>query len=162
MRLGAILAGGASSRFGADKALATIGGISLIDHARAALAPHVDRIVVVGRDIPDRPAPGLGPLGGLCAALHHAGSGDVLTVPCDVPFPPPALFAALERAPSICADHPVFGLWPAVLARSLDEWLVSEQSRSIRAFAEVVGARFVTISEPIRDIDTPVDLVALS
>jgi molybdopterin-guanine dinucleotide biosynthesis protein A len=162
MRLGAILAGGAASRFGADKALAEIGGVTLIDHARAALAPHVDRIIVVGRDIPDRPAPGLGPLGGLCAALHHATGGEVLTVPCDVPFPPAMLFAALQGAPVICGDHPVFGLWPAALAPALDAWLAADHNRSIRAFAEAVGARSVTIAEPIRDVDTPADLAALS
>lgn len=162
MRLGAILAGGAASRFGADKALAEIGGVALIEHARAALAPHVDRIIVVGRDIPDRPAPGLGPLGGLCAALHHATDGEVLTVPCDVPFPPATLFAALQGPPVICGDHPVFGLWPATLAPILDEWLATGHNRSIRAFAEAVGARSVAIAEPIRDIDTPGDLSALS
>ena len=162
MRLGAILAGGAARRFGTDKALTEIGGIALIEHARAALTPHVDRILVVGRDIPDRPRPELGPLGGLCAALHHAESGEVLTVPCDVPFPPSALFAVLDGPPVVCADHPVFGLWPVALAPVLDDWLAADQNRSIRAFAESVGARFVTISEPIRDVDTPADLAALS
>lgn len=162
MRLGAILAGGAARRFGTDKAFALIGGVALIDYARAALTPHVDRIVVVGRDIVDRPAPGLGPLGGLCAALHHARDGEVLTVPCDVPFPPPTLFAALQDAPVICGDHPVFGLWPAVLVPVLDEWLAAGRDRSIRAFAEAVGARSIAIAEPIRDIDTPADLRALS
>jgi len=162
MRLGAILAGGEARRFGSDKAAALIDGVSLIEHARAALAPHVDRIVVVGRDIPDRPAPGLGPLGGLCAALHQAADGKVLTVPCDVPFPPAALFAALQGAPVICGDHPVFGLWPGALAATLDDWLAAGRNRSIRAFAEAVGARSVVIAEPIRDIDTPADLAALS
>lgn len=162
MRLGAILAGGEARRFGADKAVALIDGVALLDHARSALAPHVDAVIVVGRDIADRPAPGLGPLGGLCAALHHARRGEVLTVPCDVPFPPTALFAALQDAPVICGDHPVFGLWPTTLAPALDDWLAAGRNRSIRAFAESVGARSITIAEPIRDIDTPADLRALS
>jgi molybdopterin-guanine dinucleotide biosynthesis protein A len=164
-RLGAILAGGEARRFGADKAAALIGGVALIDHARAALARHVDRVIVVGRDIADRPAPGLGPLGGLCAALHYATETDhedVLTVPCDVPFPPAALFAALTGAPVICADHPVFGLWPCALSPVLDEWLATGGNRAVRAFADAVGARRITIAEPIRDIDTPEDLAALS
>src|SRR3546814_3555756 len=38
--LGAVLAGGRSSRFGSDKALAMLGGRTLLDHAQAALRPH--------------------------------------------------------------------------------------------------------------------------
>ncbi|MCA1196424.1 NTP transferase domain-containing protein [Sphingomonas sp. R647] len=76
--LGALIAGGASRRFGSDKALATIGGVSLIDHPRGVLEAQVDDLVLCGRPsnrmrwISDRPAPGLGPLGGLNAALADA------------------------------------------------------------------------------------------
>jgi molybdopterin-guanine dinucleotide biosynthesis protein A len=164
-RLGAILAGGEARRFGTDKAAALIGGVTLIDHARVALSPHVDRVIIVGREIEDRPAVGLGPLGGLCAALHHALEmeyTEVLTVPCDVPFPPPALFSALTDAPVICADHPIFGLWPSTLSPVLDEWLAAGRSGAVRAFADSIGARRITIAEPIRDVDTPEDLAALS
>ena len=96
--LGAILAGGRSTRFGSDKALATLDGQALIDRVAEALAPQVDALIVVGRShpgmtcIPDRPAPDLGPLGGIAAALHHAethGFAQVLTVPCDAPSCPP-------------------------------------------------------------------------
>lgn len=78
--LGAILAGGAATRFGSDKGSgALIGGRALIDHVADALRPQVATLVVCGRHWPgleglaDRPASGLGPLGGLCAALAHAG-----------------------------------------------------------------------------------------
>src|SRR3546814_5673419 len=47
--LGAVLAGGRSSRFGSDKALAMLGGRTLLDHAQAALRPHCDALIVVGR-----------------------------------------------------------------------------------------------------------------
>ncbi len=78
--LGAILGGGRSSRFGSDKALATLDGRALIDRVAAALAPQVDALIVVGRDHPgltavaDRPAPDLGPLGGIAGALHYAAA----------------------------------------------------------------------------------------
>src|SRR3954464_15142116 len=80
--LGVVLAGGQARRFGRDKALATLAGMALLDHAANALRPVVEEIAVVGRDsstyvsIADWPATGLGPLGGLCGALRHARDRD--------------------------------------------------------------------------------------
>ena len=97
--LGAIIAGGASSRFGSDKALALLGGQPLIAHAQAALEPLVGAIVVCGRAwgglpmLADVPVAGLGPLGGIAAALGHAraqGFDHVLTIGCDMPGVPDA------------------------------------------------------------------------
>ena len=42
--LGAILAGGRSSRFGSDKAFALLNGKPLIDHVIAALAAQTDAV----------------------------------------------------------------------------------------------------------------------
>ena len=72
MILGAVLAGGKSSRFGSDKALAEIAGHTLIAQAVDALAGWCDHVVVVGRET--APAPTLPDwmmlaLGKLC--LHH-------------------------------------------------------------------------------------------
>ena len=64
--LGAIIAGGASTRFGSDKAAALMHGRALLDHVVADMKCHVDALVVVGRAWPellrveDKPAPGLG------------------------------------------------------------------------------------------------------
>jgi 2-C-methyl-D-erythritol 4-phosphate cytidylyltransferase len=44
-----IVAGGTSSRFGGDKLMAMIAGQPLIAHTIAAIAPHVDACVLVGR-----------------------------------------------------------------------------------------------------------------
>ncbi|MEY3659058.1 MAG: hypothetical protein RL425_1819, partial [Pseudomonadota bacterium] len=77
-RLGLILAGGQSTRFGSDKAAALYQGRPLIDHVADALRPHVDALAVAGRDWPDliriedAPEPGLGPLGGLLGGLIYA------------------------------------------------------------------------------------------
>ena len=88
--MGAVLAGGRSSRFGSDKAAALLEGRRLLDHAATNIAPFVERVVTVGGDegVPDLPAPGLGPLGGIAGALSFAereGFGSVLTIACDMP-----------------------------------------------------------------------------
>jgi molybdopterin-guanine dinucleotide biosynthesis protein A len=121
--LGAVIAGGAATRFGSDKALALLDGKPLIDHAADALRGHVDALVLCGRaregwtSLPDLPRPGLGPLGGIAAALAHAethGFASVLTIGCDMPHVPEELLAALAATlPSYCADAPILGHWPA-------------------------------------------------
>nr|WP_281421872.1 molybdenum cofactor guanylyltransferase [Stakelama flava] len=161
------MAGGAARRFGGDKALAMLDGVALIDHAARALGDHVNRVVVIGREhgalphAPDRPAPDLGPLGGITGALAYAmihGADSVLTVACDVPRPPESLFRVLARPPAFCDDHPVFGHWPVSLLPDLEVWLNRDGDRSVRGFARAVGALPVRIAEPIMDIDTREDL----
>lgn len=168
--LGAILAGGASSRFGSDKALAHFDGRMLLDHAAAQLRPYVDAIVVVGREWPgltpiaDRPRAGLGPLGGLSSALAYArdhGFDAVLTTSCDaIGFDADAA-NALVPGPSILDAQPVIGLWPATLASGLDAWLTADHTRSVYAFADHVGARRVHCARPPANINTPDDLARL-
>ena len=105
--LGVVLAGGQSRRFGSDKAMAIWQGKPLIEHVIDTLRPMVDDLVLVGRghrglmSIADRPAPGMGPLGGLDAALHHAADHDfrrVLSVGCDTPLIPAELLHRLREA----------------------------------------------------------------
>ncbi|WP_337303162.1 molybdenum cofactor guanylyltransferase [Sphingomonas sp. MMO-176] len=166
--LGAILAGGRASRFGSDKAAALVDGRALIDHVRDALTGRVDAIVLVGRDggIADRPLPGLGPLGGIAGALHHGaahGFSDVLTVPCDTPrLPADLLEALLRRSPAYCLDTPVIGIWPTALARDLEARLASgDRDRSVRGWAQAIGALPVLSRAPIANVNRPEDLLAL-
>ncbi len=172
--LGAILAGGQSQRFGSDKAVALLAGQSLIDRVAAALAPQVDDLVLAGREdvgdivaIPDRPSPGLGPLGGLNAALHHArarGYAAVMTVGCDMPVLPPDLAERLRAAgcPCFVAAVPIIGLWPAGLADRLDLFLASDPRRSMRGWAAKAGAAMLSLGEELPNINTPDDLALLA
>ena len=125
--LGAVLAGGQSSRFGSDKALAILHGRPLIDQAIAALACQCDAVVVVGRDsapvqaLPDWPAPGMGPLGGLAAALRHAaahGFAQVLACAVDSVGLTDTLAAELGPAPAYVASQRHEG-WVKLNARQL-------------------------------------------
>lgn len=169
--LGLVLAGGRSNRFGSDKAEAMLAGRRLLDHAIAALSPHCDEVAVAGRASPphlslaDRPRSGLGPLGGLAAALHHAvahGFGQVLSIPVDCAVLPPDIRTMLEPAPSYLASQPVIGLWPATAASRIDELLAGGGSRAMRAFTDMIGAREVTSDFAFPNINTRDDLAALS
>lgn len=167
--LGAVLAGGGSTRFGSDKALALMrDGRTLMDHAMAALSPHVAQLVICGRagGLPDRPRPNMGPLGGLNAALHHAathGFAGVLTTGCDMPFYPAPLPAILlGDGPALLEGQPLIGWWPATLAPALDTHLAEENSRSIRGWMERVRARTVAVPGlALPNINRPEDLAAL-
>ena len=95
----AILAGGESRRFGADKAMADIAGRPMIAHVARAL--HADALAVVGNEraakylkaasLCDPPSAVPGPLAGVLAALDWAKSLNaewLVTAPCDVPLLP--------------------------------------------------------------------------
>jgi molybdopterin-guanine dinucleotide biosynthesis protein A len=168
--LGAVLAGGASRRFGSDKALAMLAGRPLIDHAIAALAEQCAAVVVCGRahpgaeSVPDRPEPGQGPLGGLSGALCHAeaqGFDAVLSAACDNAGLPGDLLERLHPGPAHAADQPVIGLWPASLSSVLDAWLAGQDDRSMRGFIAHVGARAVQFDAKPANINTLDDLARL-
>jgi molybdenum cofactor guanylyltransferase len=106
----AILAGGRASRLhGADKSALLVGGRPILARQLEAIDGLVDDVFVVGgaptpglpdvERIADR-APGRGPLGGIQAALHRAGSAEfTLIVACDLPFlSQPFLAHLLARA----------------------------------------------------------------
>lgn len=160
MILGAILAGGRSSRFGSDKAVALIDGRTLIEHVAAALSCEVDAIIVCGRPypglkhVPDRPGPSLGPLGGINAALRYAadnGFSTVLTAPCDTPRISRGLFAALLGAPppAYLSSLPVLGCWPGTLVDCLDAYLAEATDLSVRRWARTIGATALGGAAPV-------------
>lgn len=143
--LGAVLAGGRSSRFGSDKALAMLDGRTLLDHTLAALRPHCEAVIIVGRaDIADWPRPDMGPLGGIAGALRHAadrGFDQLLTAPVDCVRLPFDLRALLEPAPAFLETQPVIGLWPVAALTELQAMLEDADDLSVKAFARRIGAR---------------------
>lgn len=93
--VGAVLCGGRSSRFGADKALAPFGSSTVGGRIVSAMRDAgIDPVVAIGGQagdqlgvptVPDR-RPGEGPLGGLATALLWASTGWVVIAPCDLPL----------------------------------------------------------------------------
>lgn len=165
--LGAVLAGGRSSRFGGDKALARIDGKPLIAHAVEALSRYADDVVCCGRAWPgtatlaDRPAGGHGPLAGLNAALGYAlehGFDAVLCAPLDVHPLAEALPRLTGSHCAVLRGQWTIGRWPAALAPALDRHLARGQ-RSIRSWLAASGADRVDDADlDLRNINLASDL----
>ena len=139
-----ILAGGEGRRMGGGKPQRMLGGETLLDIALRRARSWSDDVLVAAReggDIRDDPAID-GPLGGIAAAL--ALGGDVLTIPCDMPFLPDDLPARLvsDKAATLAASggrlHPVCALWKAEALAWLPAYLATGR-RSLTGFAEAVG-----------------------
>ncbi len=179
--LGVILAGGASSRMGQNKAFAPLGGRTMIAHVLERLRSQADAIAIacganganfasLGETlIFDAAAYRRGPLAGLTAALLNAemrGFHAIVTAPCDAPFLPLDLASRLgaARGPAIASvgtrAHPTFGFWP-VAARLEAERLLA-QSAGPFALADALDARRVAFDDEaaFANVNTPADLAA--
>lgn len=169
MILGLVLAGGQSSRFGSDKALAELNGQTLISRAIENLSGWCEQVIIAGREtgpapcIPDWPHPGMGPLAGLAAGLHHAqdaGFQAVLSCGVDSVNLPEDLPLLLDPAPACVASQPIIGLWPTDAAPVLERILSGNGKHSLHLFAERIGARRVELAQPPGNVNTPADLAA--
>lgn len=170
--LGALIAGGRSTRYGATKALELIQGRRLVDGVAAALAEATDEVVLIANeaslrdqlDFPTRAdgVPGLGPLGGVLTALHWAAQlkrPGVLAVACDLPFPSAPLLrriaemAASGSAEAVAPENPGNrrGIEPlfAFYARSCIEPIESALTRR--------DYRMVALLERVRVERVPLD-----
>lgn len=174
-----IIAGGASSRMGAEKILLPVGGRRLIDRLLSilprpvALNANGDPARFAGISLPvvADSMEGIGtPLAGLHAALLWAEAQEadaVLTVPSDCPFLPANLAARLAAAgvPAVAASggevHYLTGLWP-VTARPSLEGLLTSGLRRARDWVQAAGAKEVKWDvvpfDPFMNVNTPEDL----
>ncbi|MGD8496627.1 MAG: molybdenum cofactor guanylyltransferase [Gemmatimonadales bacterium] len=168
--LGVLLAGGRSRRYGSPKALAEVGGRTILDRALAALDGAVGDAVIVANepddyraaDRPIRPdvRPGTGALGGILTAIEWArerGREATLVLACDMPFVPAALLrrladdAAAEAVSIAASDGPrgveplcaVYGVGcAAAIGRALDR-----DERAIVSFFPDVDVRRLPLDE---------------
>lgn len=159
-----LLCGGQSRRFGAeDKALAVLGGRTLLDRVLDAAGARSDEIVLAVGPAPRYAelsiataldaAPDLGPLGGISAGLAMVRSPWVLLAAVDLPLiTPPAidrLIAAIGGAeyviPKTTAGlEPLFSLGRRDRLRSAVGALLAEGHRAPRLLA----GRLVTVELP--------------
>lgn len=164
---GLILAGGRSSRFGADKALARFRGELMVDRAHRPLEGLPAVAISAKRGSPiaahagalgmalvtdDEAAPE-GPLAGLLAGLSWAsaqGFSFLATVPCDTPVLPhdlvPTLLAERRDANAVYAQtsqgsHPLCAIWSVELRTLLRSSLADGRHPAVQAFLAEIGAR---------------------
>ncbi len=178
-----VLAGGKSTRFGADKARYAVGGqpmIARVLEAAAAVAAEVR--ISVGQEGAPLPEPArrvrrvidhyrdAGPLAGLHAGLHAATTPWLLVVACDLPFLTADVLRILlaSRAPeadAVVARAPDGRLHPLCAcyhARTLPvaEAQLQAGRLAMHAFLDrLQKLRLVDLPEqPLRNINTPSDL----
>ncbi len=143
----AVLAGGASSRMGTNKALlrALPGGSTMIETVvarltEAGLAPHLlvtnspEALTFLNIPIVRDDIPGAGSLGGIYTALNHLPHERVLAVACDMPLLNPRLLRYMASLPAD-AD--------ALVPR----WQDAEGSKYIETLHAIYSRRCI---EPIR------------
>lgn len=115
-----VLAGGRSTRYGAQKLAVEIDGRTMLDHAIAAVSEVADEVVVAGaavpadgsgrpfespvRSVPDAEA-FQGPLAGLAGALRLTTTGIALVVGGDMPALVPDVLRAMVAR--LAGDHAI-------------------------------------------------------
>jgi molybdopterin-guanine dinucleotide biosynthesis protein A len=187
MPLGLVLAGGRARRFGAEKAVARLGGETLLERACSRLAAHCDAVAVsaplgsgaaalaasLGLEVLEDPRGSpRGPLSGILAGLDWAQARKadrLLTLPCDSPLVPPdleaRLLAALGEAPAAVArspsgQQPLCGVWRVWMHRALRSALADGLHPPVRQVLGDAGAVWVDFpeDEAFLNINTPEDL----
>jgi molybdopterin-guanine dinucleotide biosynthesis protein A len=163
---GLVLAGGQSSRFGSEKAVAPFRGRPMIDavldtfalfprravNARPGSAAETHARGLALTVLHDAGHVSPGPLAGVAAGLDWANAQHLpalATAPCDTPLLPPTLFpllfAALSAAPAAFAvtperEHPLCAVWRVELAELIAAALTA-QHPPVRVLLAKMGAR---------------------
>lgn len=168
--IGAILAGGQSSRYGSPKCVAELGGVQLIEWVLRAQLEVLDEVVIIANApdaftrlgvpvIPDL-SRDRGPLSGIHAALTYASGEAVLLSPCDAPYAMPALYrlllaatddvqAVFPRSRGPLGYEPLFGWFSGSVLPLLTTFLESP-SGAVHEFVDGLDrVRYV----PVEDID---------
>lgn len=172
---GVVLAGGRSSRFGSNKALAQWGdGETLVGRVCSILTGLFDKVVVVTRSpeelrfLKDEGVRVSGDLfadthcvGGICSALHHARTERVFVCGCNMPLIQPKLVQAMWKETRGCYDA-VVPVWqeqlqPLCSFYSRDcigvlRTMVREERLKCRELFTIVRTRFFREAE-IKEAD---------
>jgi len=180
--VGAVLAGGRSSRMGADKSTIEVDGVTMLDRAAAALGDAgCVPVVSVGGAKRDNSHvadlhPGEGPLGGVVTALAHTcelGAEAVVVVACDMPSLNGSTISRLVDAHRrggggrvVAAEgdrvEPMCALWPVMIAAEVNEMFQAGE-RSVAGALDRLDPRLVPIeSSVLANVNTPDDLQRLA
>ena len=181
---GVILAAGRSSRMGSvNKVQSVLAGRTLLEHAVTKLTPQVDVLVVNGDRslcgdgaIADKVEGFKGPLVGLYSALLSdklSSAQYLMMAPCDGPFIPENLVAALYReisaadADIACVRYqnfaqPTFSLWHKRVAPMVEQALLIKKNGGFKPLLEGLNSVYLDWPEqvinPFFNINTQDDL----
>jgi molybdopterin-guanine dinucleotide biosynthesis protein A len=184
-----ILAGGRAERLGGiNKALIEIGGRSLLDRARDAVAECEPVLLAVGPNgftadgmtaIPDLAADYAGPLAGIAAAVEALRDSDVewlFSLAVDTPFFPADFVASalpLGAAADVVIgcfgpqDYPTNALWRLAaigdLPQAVRDGIAAHSLKRLAASLKSVRLDYARTSpdDPFRNANTPEDLAFL-
>ena len=175
-RMGFLLAGGKSSRMGADKAFLDFGGQTLLDRALTVMGAVCGKVTIVGD--PDKFAqygsskygsstygsvvadifPGCGPLAGIQAALVHSTAELNLMLAVDMPFVSRELLAFLFATAEDADNHAIVtvprtskSLQPLCAVYRRDFSVAAEQA--LRAGKYKIDAAFSSVSVRVIEED---------
>jgi molybdopterin-guanine dinucleotide biosynthesis protein A len=175
-RMGFLLAGGKSSRMGADKAFLDFGGQTLLDRALTVMGAFCGKVTIVGD--PGKFAeygsskygsskygsvvadifPGCGPLAGIHAALVHSTAELNLMLAVDMPFVSRELLAFLFVTAEDADNHAIVtvprtskGFQPLCAVYRRDFSVAAEQA--LRAGKYKIDATFSSVSVRVIEED---------
>ena len=154
---GVILAGGKSSRFGSNKALAMVDGKPLVRHVADLMTSLFAECLLITNtpgeyEFLSLPMTGdlyrdCGPLAGIHAALRHIGTARAFVVACDMPNISPGLIRYLctineEDYDAVIpwlqkGQEPLFGIYSKGAATIIETYLQQNDCQIIRALAEL-------------------------
>lgn len=161
---GVLLVGGASTRFGSPKALASIGGETLAERAWRTLGEVCDERIAVGKGDEQLPFPVLADgvderaaIHGLVAGLQAARNEVCVVLPVDMPHMTAEALRALADA---CLDVaiPPTGPLPGAYRKSALIALTSGELSIKRAIAGLAVAVVELDDSLLENVNTPQDL----
>lgn len=159
-----LLLGGASSRFGSPKALATFRGETLAVRGWRTLGEACERRLAVGKGDLELPFPVVvepaeprAPITGVVAGLRAADTETVVFLPVDCPLATPALLVELGAARAVPQTGPLPGAYSQSDLPELERRLAAGDY-SLRG----VNPRVLEVDPALlADVDTPAELSAL-
>lgn len=167
---GAILAGGAGSRFnGRMKPKILIDGEPIISRIVSVIGDIFDEIIIVTntpeeftefshyRIVPDE-IPNAGPLGGIHSAVKASSNEAVFVFAGDMPFPDTGIILRMiEQYDSSTSEvlipgieeliEPLHAIYSRSIAEHLEYYLNSDQSNAVRDYIKLLNVRYLWLED---------------
>lgn len=168
---GILLAGGKSSRMGKDKALLKYGEDTFMSNSLKKLNILFDEVLVVADNIEKYNIedvkiirdiyPGMGPMGGIHAALKSANNDWIFVVPCDMPLWEPFLVEEILKhrlgydiVVPLFNDHmePLFALYNKTCLPGIEECL-SKNIIKVLELYPLVKTNYLNLEKVYNEVD---------